>query len=125
MKNHEEIIKQFYAGLNRNDVDAAIKLLDADIARTEFEDKQFHGHSELRDHISSGRNTWAEGACTPVEFISEGDKTVVIVQVKVRLKNETKWIEGVVADAFALKTGLITEFHSFMTKEKALEWLNN
>ena len=122
-----EVIKQFYSGLNSNDIESAIKLFDENIIRNEFEGTPiagaYQGLTEMRKNLISGRSTWAEGSCEPIEFISSNGKTVVIVHVKVRVKNNTTWIDAKVADGFSLKAGLVTEFHSFLDKEKALIWM--
>lgn len=121
-----DVIKQFYSGLNSNDIESAIKLFDENIIRNEFEGTPiagaYRGLTEMRNNLISGRSTWAEGSCEPIEFFTSHGKTVVIVHVKVRVKNNTTWIDAKVADGFSLKAGLITEFHSFLDKEKALIW---
>lgn len=126
MNSSKDIIYQFYTELNRNDVEAAMKLFDPSVFRYEFQDlpatAHFQGLEAVRANFTRGRNTWAEGACTPIEFLEVANKYIVIAHVKVRLKNETQWIDGKVADGFSLKKGLISEFHSFATKEKALAW---
>lgn len=121
-----EIIRQFYASINRNDVDAAMELLAPDIYRNEFEGfpgaGTYRGHAELRQNFVSGRSTWAEGACEPVDFFAAGNKIVVAVHVKVRLKDHTTWIDDRIADGFIIANGLIKEFHSFPNNQKAFEW---
>lgn len=72
--------------------------------------------------MAQGRSTWAEGSCSPDRYFVNGDKVVVDVHVHVRLKNETKWIDGRVGDAFALRDHLITEFRSFLKLDQALSW---
>ena len=121
-----ETSKQVYAGISRNDVDLVLSLFDADVHRVEFEglpnSRRYQGHIDLRQHITDGRSTWAEGTCEPIKFISNKNKMVVKVHVKVRLKNETKWIDAYVADGFSFKDGLVSEFHSFTNEQKAFEW---
>ncbi|WP_374080138.1 nuclear transport factor 2 family protein [Bdellovibrio bacteriovorus] len=117
-----EVIKQVYSGINRNDVDFVLNLMDANVFRIEFESGTYRGYAEMRSHLISGRSTWAEGACEPVEFFPKGNKIVVIVHVKVRLKNNSQWIDAHTTDGFELKEGRVTEFHSFTTKQKAIEW---
>jgi ketosteroid isomerase-like protein len=121
-----EVVKQFYDTLNRNDIPSALKLFDPQILRVEFEGTPsggtYRGLSEMEAHISKGRSTWAEGACKPEQFIVESDKVVVLVHVKVRLKEKTEWLEGRVADGFALRNGKITEMRSFLKDEEAFAW---
>ena len=121
-KQDLEIIKQLYSAINRNDVENFIDLLDSNIFRIEFEDSTYRGQTELRQNFLSGRSNWAEGACEPVEFFLQGNKIVVDAHVKVRLKNESKWIDAHVADVFSIHAGRVAEFHSFATKQKAFEW---
>lgn len=124
MNNDIDIIKRFYSGLNSNDIEGVISLMDKDVFRIEFEELPnsgtFRGHVQMREHIHSGRSTWAEGSCEPTEFIHINNKIIAMVQVKVRLKNASEWINGVVADVFSLNNGLITEFSSYTSKEKAM-----
>ncbi|WP_413574672.1 HAD-IA family hydrolase [Bdellovibrio sp. HCB290] len=121
-----KILRQFYSHLNNAETDAAVSLLDASIFRTEPSELPqagtYRGLAEMRDHIASGRATWAEGACEPMEFFAKGNKIVVTVHVKVRLKDSTEWIDAKIADGYALNEGRITEFHTFLTKEKAFAW---
>src|SRR6218665_3164398 len=121
-----EIIRQLYSGINRNDPDFTLNLMDEDITRIEFEgfpnSGTYRGHTERRQHLIKGRSTWAEGACEPVDFFAAGNKVVVDVHVKVRLKDNPEWIDAQVADGFIIKDGRIAEFHSFVNKQKAFEW---
>lgn len=122
----QSLVTAFYQALNQNDVEAVLKLFDAQVVRREFEGTPsgaiVRGLSELKAHFIRGRSTWAEGSCSPEQFIPCGDKLVVIAHVHVRLKDKTEWIDGHVADGFAFKDGKIIEFHSFLKKEEALEW---
>lgn len=125
-KQDLEIIQKVYSGINQNDPESVLQLLHSIIVRNEFEDSPkgstFRGHAELKQNLTSGRSNWAEGACEPIEFFVEGNKIVVDVHVKVRLKNETKWIDTHSTDGFLIKDGQVAEFHSFTTKQKAFEW---
>ncbi|WP_413585628.1 nuclear transport factor 2 family protein [Bdellovibrio sp. HCB274] len=119
-------IKQFYAGLNRGDIPAVLKLLDPEIVRVETESfptpGTYRGLDEMKAHIEKGRSTWAEGGCEPERFTVVDDKVVVFVHVRVRLKDKTDWIDGRIADVFTLKDGKITEMRSFIDREEAMQW---
>lgn len=121
-ENEINLTQKFYAALNTGNIEAVVELLDPQIVRIEFETNTYRGLEELRDHIQTGRAAWAEGRCEPEQFLTNQEKVVVFVDVKVRLKNKTEWSEGKVADSFAFKDGKITEFHSFFDKQKALNW---
>ena len=121
-----EIIRQVYDGINRNDIDFVLSLMDAGITRVEFEGfpaaGTYQGLTEMRQHLITGRSTWAEGACEPVDFFTKENKIVVPVHIRVRLKNKTEWIDDRIADGFIIKNGLVAEFHSFPDKERAFKW---
>ena len=101
-----------------------MNLLDPNVVRVEPKEfptaDTYRGHSDMRRHLVQGRNTWEEGTCEPIEFFPIGNKIVVIIHIKVRLKNNLTWLDAQIADGFSLKEGLVTEFHSFVNKEKAL-----
>lgn len=121
-----EIIRQVYSGINRNDIDFVLNLMDVDITRIEPEGfptaGTYRGHTDMRQHLITGRSTWAEGACEPVDFFTAGNKIVVTVHIKVRLKNNSEWIDARIADGFIIKDGRVAEFHSFLNNQKAFEW---
>lgn len=121
-----EVANEIYAAINRNDIQAVLKCLDPEIMRIEPEgfpsSGTYRGHAEFEKHVWQARATWAEGGCTPEEFIVNGDKVVVFVHVLVRLKDKTDWIDGRIADGFAFRNGKATEMHTFIDRQKALEW---
>lgn len=124
--NEVEVIKKFYTALNHNQIPDVLKLMDPQIVRVEFEGTpmggSYRGLEEMREHFIKGRSTWAEGACEPEKIVPVGNKIVVHVHVRVRLKDKTDWIDGRVADAFAFKNGKISEFRSFEKSEDAMKW---
>jgi ketosteroid isomerase-like protein len=126
MSNRIEVLKQFFAAINRNDLPAVIKDLDPDLWRMEFEGSPtggtYRGIAEFKQLFEKARATWAEGACNPESFLESGDKVIVDVHVHVRLHGSTQWIDGRVADAFMFRDGRIIEFHSFDERAKALKW---
>lgn len=121
-----KIIRQVYSGINRNDVDCVLNLMDVDVTRIEFEGfptaGTYRGHTDMRQHLITGRSTWAEGACEPVDFFTAGNKIVVTVHVKVRLKSNSEWIDERITDGFIIKDGRVAEFHSFANSQKAFKW---
>ncbi|WP_373999290.1 nuclear transport factor 2 family protein [Bdellovibrio bacteriovorus] len=121
-----ETVRAFYEALNSNDISAAMKLFDPNIERVEFEDLPtggtYRGLDEMKAHITSGRSTWAEGSCQPERYLVSGNKVVVFVHVRVRLKNKTEWIDGRVADVFVFRDDKIVKMRSYLKNEQALEW---
>lgn len=119
-------VRDFYAALNANNIAAALRLFDTQVLRIEFEGHPFasthHGLAELKTHLSTARSTWAEGSCEPQRLITDGDKVVVLVHVRVRKKGSAEWNEGDPADVFTFKGDKIAEFRTFMTSAEALAW---
>ena len=93
-----EAIKEAYAALNRNDIPGFAQILDPQIERIEPAEfpsgGTYHGLAAVKAHVSKGRSTWAEGSCEPERFIVAGDKIVVFLHVRVRLKDNTEWVEA-------------------------------
>jgi ketosteroid isomerase-like protein len=121
--NYEiETVKKIYGALNRNDISAYLAFFDAKIERYETFGGRYHGLDELKANFSQGRETWAEGSCGPEKFTVVGDKVVVFVHVRVRLKNKTEWIDGQVTDVFTFQGTKVVEFYSFTDRNEALKW---
>ncbi len=120
-------LKEVYAAINRNDVPGVLKFFDPHIKRIEPEgfpsSGTYHGHSEVEAHFSQALNTWAEGSCGPEDFIVNGDKVVVYVHVKVRLKDKVEWVEGHIADGFIFRDGKVVEMRTFIERKEALKWV--
>lgn len=60
-----EALREAYAALNRNDMPATVKAFDPQIEWTEPAEYPgggtYHGHAEVKDHLSQSRAAWAEG----------------------------------------------------------------
>ena len=122
-----ELVKEFYDSLNRSDISAAMKLFDPQVERIEFEGSPmagtFRGLIEMESHIIKGRSTWTEGGCQPLELIEAGDKLIVHVHVKVRLKDKIDWIDAYTADIFTFNRSKIIGMRSFFSLEEARKWV--
>ena len=119
-------LKQFFAAINRNDMQAVTRDFDPGIVRVEPEGfptaGTYRGIAEVQEHVRTGRGTWAEGSCEPEKFLIEGEKVVVYLHAWVRLKDATDWTGGRFADGFVFRDGKITEYRSFGERAEALEW---
>lgn len=126
MSTEVEALKQFFAAINRNDMEAATKDFDPQIVRVEPKGfptaGTYRGIPEVREHIRTGRGTWAEGSCEPEDFFVKGDKVVVYLHAWVRLKDAVDWMGGRFADGFVFRNGKITEYRTFAQRAEALEW---
>jgi uncharacterized protein len=121
-----EALRQFFAAINRNDMQAITKDFDAEIVRVEPEGfptaGTYRGIAEVREHVTKGRGSWAEGTCEPEEFFVNGDRVVVYLHAWVRLKDSTEWVGGRFADGFVFRDGKIVQYLSFGERAEALKW---
>ncbi len=126
MNNEVEALKQFYATINRNDMQGITQYFDPQIVRIEPEgfptSGTYRGLAEAQEHVAKGRATWAEGTCEPEKFLTHGDKVVVYLHVRVRLKDSTDWIDARFADGFVFRAGKITHYLTFGERREALQW---
>ena len=121
-----DAIRAAYAALNRNDVPGFVEMFDPQIERIEPADfpqgGTYRGLAAVTAHVSKGRGTWAEGGCEPERFVVAGDRVVVSVRVRVRLRGETDWREGRIADVYTFRDGKAVQFRTFADEREALEW---
>jgi len=126
MNPEVDAVKQFFAAVNRNDMQAITRDFDPQIVRIEPEGfptaGTYRGIAEVQDHVRRGRGTWAEGSCDPEKFFSTGEKVVVYLHARVRLNEATEWTGGRFADGFLFRNGKIIEYRSFGERVQALEW---
>ena len=126
MSKETEALAQFYAAVNRNDMQAMTKDFDPEIVRVEPEGfptaGTYRGVAEVQAHVTRGRGTWAEGSCEPEKFLANGDKVVVYLHARVRPKGSTAWGGGRFADGFVFQNGKITQYLSFGERADALAW---
>lgn len=121
-----EGLREAYAALNRNDIPGFVALFDPQIERIEpadpLADGIYRGLDAVKAHVSRARATWAEGGCEPQRFIVAGDRIIVFVDVRVRLKHETEWREGRATDVYTFRNGKVVQFRTFFDETQALEW---
>ena len=126
MSTATEILEQFFAAINRNDMQAVVRHFDQEIVRIEPEGfptaGTYRGIPEVQEHVTKGRSTWAEGACVPEKFLEKEDKAVVYLHAWVRLQDSTEWVGGRFADGFVIRSGKIVEYRSFGERAEALKW---
>jgi ketosteroid isomerase-like protein len=121
-----EALREAYAALNRGDVAGFVKAFDEQIERVEPSGfpmaGTYRGLAAVMEHLAKGRGTWAEGCCEPQRFIAVGDKVVVLIHVRVRLKTEKEWREGRIGDVFTFRHGKAMTFRTFGDEREAFEW---
>jgi ketosteroid isomerase-like protein len=121
-----QALERFFAAINRNDMQAITKDFDPQIVRIEppgFPTAgTYRGIAEVQEHVTKGRGTWAEGTFNPEKFLVNGEKVVVYLHARVRLKNSTDWGGGRFADGFEFRNGRIIQYLSFGERMDALRW---
>jgi uncharacterized protein len=121
-----EALREAYAALNRNDIPAMLKAFDPQIERIEPPEfpagGTYRGLADVEAHLSKARETWAEGSCEPEQFVVAGGKIVVFLYVRVRLKDNTEWLEGRLADVYTFRNGKAIQMRTFADGRQALEW---
>jgi ketosteroid isomerase-like protein len=126
MSTEAEIPERFFAAINRNDMQAITRDLDPRIVRIEPEGfptaGTYRGDAEVQEYVAKGRGSWAEGSCDPEKFLVNGDKIVVYLHARVRLKGSVAWVDGRFADGFVFRKGRITRYLSFGERVDALKW---
>ena len=122
-----EALREAYAGLNRNDIATFVKNFDPQVVWTEpveFPGGGTHrGLTAVREHITKSRADWAEGTCEPQRFIAAGDKVIVFAHVHVRLKYESEFREGDIADVYTFRDGKVIAVRVFPERRDALKWV--
>jgi ketosteroid isomerase-like protein len=121
-----EALRQFFAAINRNDMQAITRDFDPEIVRIEPEGfptaGTYRGIAEVQEHVRRGRGTWAEGSCEPEEFFVNGARVVAYLHARVRPHGSTEWIGGRFADGFEFRNGRIVQYLSFGERAEALAW---
>lgn len=120
-----EALRRAYAALNEGDIAGFVEVFDPDVERIEDLPLggRFRGLEAVRAHIAEARASWEEGRCEPERFTVTGDKAIVVLNVRVRLKHEADWREGRIADVFAFRKGRVILFRTFTSEEEALDWV--
>ncbi|CAN5340711.1 hypothetical protein BH09SUM1_BH09SUM1_16300 [soil metagenome] len=121
-----QALKEAYDALNRNDIPAFLQIFDPEIERIEFAGLPgggtYRGLEAVKEHVERGRGSWAEGICEPERFVVAGDRIIVFIHVRVRLKVETEWRDGRVGDVYTFRNGKAIQFRTFADVRQALEW---
>jgi ketosteroid isomerase-like protein len=117
-----------YAAFNRGDMDAAVESLDAQIDWTEPAEfagggRPYHGREEVKGYLTESRAGWAEGSSEPERFITAGDRIVVFVHARFRLKGKNEWQEVRLADVYTVRDSKIVQMKAFADRREALRWV--
>ena len=133
MANRAEIagamatLKDAYAAFNRGDIDAAVAGLDPQIEWSEPAEfpggGAYHGRAAVKGYLSQSRAPWVEGSSEPEQMIAAGDRIVVMVHARFRLKGNETWQEVDLADVYTVRDGKIVAMRAFQNRGEALRWV--
>lgn len=119
-------LRSAYAAFNRADFDAAVAPLDPQIEWSEPAEfpggGTYHGRDAVKDYLMQSRVNWAEGSSEPERFITVGDRLVVFVHARFRLKGSIDWREVRLADVYTVRGGKIVQMNAFADRQQALDW---
>jgi ketosteroid isomerase-like protein len=119
-------LRSAYAAFNRDDIPAAVQVLDPNIDWTEPAEfpggGTYHGRTEVAGYLTQSRAGWAEGSSEPVQFIVHGDRIVVFVDARFRAKESAAWHEVHLADVYTFRAGRPVAMRAFADRAEALRW---
>jgi ketosteroid isomerase-like protein len=120
-------LRAAYAAFNRNDIDAAVAGLDPRIEWSEPAEfpggGAYHGRDAVKEYLTQSRANWTEGASEPERMISAGDRIVVMVHARFRLKDSEIWQDVKLADVYTVHDGKIVAMRAFADRQDALRWV--
>ena len=120
-------LREAYAAFNRNDIDAAVAGLDPQIEWSEPPEfpggGAYHGREAVKGYLTQSRANWTEGASEPEDMIPAGDRIVVMVHARFRLKGSETWQDVRLADAYTVRDGKIVAMRAFADRKEALRWV--
>jgi ketosteroid isomerase-like protein len=115
-----------YAAFNRGDMESAVQPLDLQIEWTEPAEfpggGTYHGREAVKGYLTQSRAAWAEGSSEPERFIVFGNRIVVFVHARFRLKNSQQWGDMSLADVYTIRDGIAVQMRAFADRKEALNW---
>ena len=120
-------LKAAYAAFNRDDIEAAVEPLDPQIEWTEPAEfpggGTYHGRDEVKRYLTQSRAAWSEGSSEPERFIASGNRIVVFVRARFRLKGSNEWRDVSLADVYTIRNGKAIQMRAFADRQEALRWV--
>jgi uncharacterized protein len=121
------ILKDAYAAFNRGDMDAAVAGLDPQIEWSEPAEfpggGAYHGREAVKRYLTQSRANWTEGSSEPEQMIPVGERVVVMVHARFRLKGSESWQDVKLADVYTVRDGKIVAMRAFADRQDALRWV--
>jgi len=120
-------LRDAYAAFNRGNIDAAVQGFDAQIEWIEPAEFPgggvYHGRDGVKHYLTQSRAAWTEGSSEPEQFITAGNRIVVLVHARVRPKGSNDWQDVRLADVYTVRGGKIVQMRAFADRHEALRWV--
>ena len=120
-------LRAAYAAFNRGDIDAAVRMLDAQVEwvePVEFPNGgAYHGIEGAKRYLAQSHAAAAQVISEPEQFIPAGDLIVVFVHARVLPKHSENWQDISVADVYTFRDGKVTKMRAFENRKDALQWV--
>jgi uncharacterized protein len=124
-QQHHEVLRNFYDALNRDDLDAAIRLCHENVEVYQPPEVvasiPAKGHKDVASYLRGWFESWHAYQPEPEEFIEAGDQIVVMIHLKARGKGSRFEIEERMADVFTVEGGKIVRFRFYVDRNVALQ----
>ena len=95
-----------------------------DVSRRVFNPRVYEGIAGLREMIEDIWEVWAEFDLRPTEFISAGDKVVVLLEERARARNGLETTREI-AYLYTVRGGRVTEWIGAMDPAEARQTLQD
>ncbi len=122
----EEILRRVADALNRGEVDAALRYMDADIelragVLAPDQDTFFRGHKGMRDFWDGATDVWESVEIKREEVFTAPDNRFLVVDRWLFQGREGIKIERELPTLFTFRDGLIVRIDGFTDRAEALE----
>lgn len=124
-QQHRELLRNFYDALNRDDLDAAVRLCDERVEVYQppevVASVPAKGRRDVATYLRGWFESWHAYQAEPEEFVEAGDQVVVMIHLKARGKGSRFEIEERMADVFTVEDGKIMRLRFYVDRDVALE----
>jgi uncharacterized protein len=121
------LLRDAYGAFNRGDIAGAVQELDPHIEWTEPASfpggGTYHGREGVSQYLTQSRSGWAEGRSEPEKFLVSGNRVVVFVHARIRMKESSDWHEVRLADVYTFRDGRPIGMRAFADRRDALDWV--
>jgi hypothetical protein len=119
-----ELVRRVYDALLRDDLDAALELMDGEIEYVNpdyaVESGRRYGHAGIRANVENMRMSFDFWRFEPEEFIDAGDKVAVVGMFRARGRDSGLEIERRQSRLWTIRDGKVVRYQWFDGPDEAL-----